>query len=248
MATKKQIAANRRNAKRSTGPKTPAGKAVSCMNNLRHGLRARTIVLPGEEPQEYDLIKDGLQDLYQPQNQAEQYLVDQAAIAQWKLIRAEAYGSNCLMHATTDELRFSLLAKNTTVTSRLERAYFKAYKELERIKAARPKPAPAVAEPLAAGSPAAAETAPPPDPPAEAEEENQNGKYDMPDDCDVFWYNPETGVRDYFVRRRNGVNHVYENGVLLPKIGGEPDDDSEVTNLPEDTGWGRGIPDPEEND
>lgn len=38
MATEKQIAANRANAKRSTGPKTPSGKRRSSGNALKHGL------------------------------------------------------------------------------------------------------------------------------------------------------------------------------------------------------------------
>src|SRR5580698_10373072 len=91
MATKRQIAANRRNAKKCTGPKTAEGKAASSMNALRHGLRARTVVLPDENREEFDQIHAGLQNQYQPQNPSEQYLVDQAAIAQWKLVRAEVF-------------------------------------------------------------------------------------------------------------------------------------------------------------
>jgi len=48
MASKKKIAANRRNAKKSTGPKTPEGKAVSAQNATRHGLLSRRAVLPDE--------------------------------------------------------------------------------------------------------------------------------------------------------------------------------------------------------
>ena len=47
MATEKQIAANRRNAARSTGPRTPLGKKRSSMNALRHGLSYVGFDLPG---------------------------------------------------------------------------------------------------------------------------------------------------------------------------------------------------------
>ncbi|MBV8906442.1 MAG: hypothetical protein JOZ22_22610, partial [Acidobacteriia bacterium] len=48
MATDGQIEANRRNAQKNTGPRRPEGKAAVRFNNLRHGLRAKTIFLPGE--------------------------------------------------------------------------------------------------------------------------------------------------------------------------------------------------------
>lgn len=54
MATIKQIAANRANAKRSTGPKTIAGKRRSSQNALRHGL---SLSLQQEDPRVDELIQ-----------------------------------------------------------------------------------------------------------------------------------------------------------------------------------------------
>ncbi len=54
MASHKQIDANRRNAARSTGPKSPEGKAIVSRNATRHGLTSsRAIILPDEDPQEF---------------------------------------------------------------------------------------------------------------------------------------------------------------------------------------------------
>jgi hypothetical protein len=39
---------NRRNASKSTGPRTPEGKARSRLNAVKHGCRARLPILPGE--------------------------------------------------------------------------------------------------------------------------------------------------------------------------------------------------------
>ena len=66
MATPAQIDANRRNALKSTGPKTPEGKAAVSMNSLRHGLRARTVVLPGEDREEFNQLCDDLEREWQP--------------------------------------------------------------------------------------------------------------------------------------------------------------------------------------
>ena len=53
MPTASQIAANRRNAQKSTGPRTAAGKAKTRLNPLKPGLTAETIVLPFESPDDY---------------------------------------------------------------------------------------------------------------------------------------------------------------------------------------------------
>jgi hypothetical protein len=171
MATKAQIAANRRNAKKCTGPKTPEGKAASSMNALHHGLRARTVVLPGEKPEEFAHLHAGLHDYYQPQNPAERYLVDQAAIAQWMLVRAEVFAKRCYDDDPSAMACANTLAKMTLVTGRLERVYFKAYHELERIKAARVNQ---------------------PKQPEKAEQSQQSGP---PSAIGLYWVNPKTGER-----------------------------------------------------
>lgn len=51
MATgEKQIAANRRNAQKPTGPRTPEGKAAACHNAVKHGLNVCDIILKPDHP------------------------------------------------------------------------------------------------------------------------------------------------------------------------------------------------------
>src|SRR6266576_2313161 len=89
MATPAQIEANRRNALQSTGPRTPQGKAAVSMNSLRHGLRARTVVLPGENREEFNQLCNDLEVEWHPQSRTEQFYVEQMAVSQWKLTRME---------------------------------------------------------------------------------------------------------------------------------------------------------------
>ena len=61
LATIKQIEANHLNALRSTGPKTPEGKAAVRMNALRPELRAHSVVLPGENSDDFHQLCDDLE-------------------------------------------------------------------------------------------------------------------------------------------------------------------------------------------
>ena len=87
MSSAAQIDANRTNAQQSTGPKTPEGKARVALNPLLHGLASTRIFLPGEEPEEFIELQKALGSSYQCQHSGEAALVDQAALAWWKLRR-----------------------------------------------------------------------------------------------------------------------------------------------------------------
>ena len=80
---------NRRNAQRSTGPTSQAGKERSRFNALKHGCRARLPILPGEDPDAYQDRLDAWIDKFQPRDAVEAYLVERAVHASWQLDRAD---------------------------------------------------------------------------------------------------------------------------------------------------------------
>jgi hypothetical protein len=88
MASPAQIAANRQNALRSTGPVTASGKSASSANAFRHGLTSARIVIPGEDPAEYDAMREDLLRLHAPANAIERALVEELAASSWRLQRA----------------------------------------------------------------------------------------------------------------------------------------------------------------
>ena len=77
--------------KRSTGPRTPAGKARSSLNALRHGILAKAafnVVIEGEERRaEFEAIVAGLAQEYQPRTITEYMMVQQLAGCYWKLAK-----------------------------------------------------------------------------------------------------------------------------------------------------------------
>ena len=87
MATEAQINANRENAKQSTGPRTPEGKARSSQNALKHGLLAADSVIPGEDPAEFDRHLTLFENTYVPKNYIEREIVRQIADAAWRMQR-----------------------------------------------------------------------------------------------------------------------------------------------------------------
>jgi hypothetical protein len=87
MTSERQTKANRQNALLSTGPKTPAGKAVSALNALKHGFLAHEALLPSEDENAFRELQERLQTELQPLGEVERLLVERIAGACWKLKR-----------------------------------------------------------------------------------------------------------------------------------------------------------------
>jgi hypothetical protein len=88
-----QLEANRKNAQKSTGPKTPQGKSRAGRNALKHGILSKHLLLEDETAQEFDALLGGLQAALHPVGELEHVLVERIAITLWRqkrLVRAEA--------------------------------------------------------------------------------------------------------------------------------------------------------------
>ena len=89
MPSEKQIAANRRNAQKSTGPTSVAGKAASSMNALKTGIHAKSVIIPGEKAADLQLLIDEYYTAYQPDTPVARDLVDDLIRSAWTLRRLD---------------------------------------------------------------------------------------------------------------------------------------------------------------
>jgi len=87
MSTPAQIAANRRNAQKSTGPKTEDGKAAASLNAMRHGLTARQIVCYKERESDYAAFHAAVREPLAPADEVEEQLVERIILCSWRLRR-----------------------------------------------------------------------------------------------------------------------------------------------------------------
>jgi hypothetical protein len=93
MATQAQITANRRNARRSTGPRTAAGKRFVGRNALKHGLRSTRDAVPGEDTGEFRDYCEAFTASVEPRNEEERVAALRVARPAWSrrlLYEAEA--------------------------------------------------------------------------------------------------------------------------------------------------------------
>ena len=159
MTSDKQIRANRRNALKSTGPKTPEGKAAVRLNATRHGLRSQEVLLPGEDEEALEELDENLRAELQPVGELENLLVDGIIAAHWRLrrlrrveagifVRELSRGLAPVADSETDTatlgMSFIRDANGSNAFSKLSRyetaiwrSLYKALHELQRLQAAR---------------------------------------------------------------------------------------------------------------
>jgi hypothetical protein len=147
MASPAQINANRANALLSTGPATPETKSAVRHNAIKYGIHAESLIIPGEDPEEFEAFKEFQLDAWHPQDTAEQQCVDQLTTTLWRLNRlenaeAQIWASSMEAGATLGnalETKSPLLDRVGRMIDRLQRSIRQITKELQRLQALRVK-------------------------------------------------------------------------------------------------------------
>jgi hypothetical protein len=86
----RQTEANRRNAQLSTGPKTAEGKAAVASNALKHGLTGKQMVLPGENPEDFEAFRSDISNRLNLSGELEGALAERLIADLWRLRRVPA--------------------------------------------------------------------------------------------------------------------------------------------------------------
>ncbi len=167
LPSKSEIA--RLNGAKSHGPVTPEGKARSAMNALRHGLTASTLLLPSEDHEHYETLRDQYYARFDPADEFEADLVDQLLAHRWGMLRVDIAQRDLFAHeaaklddagadasaqlnaAFSNPYRDKTLALYVRYRSHYCHAYDRTLRNLERLQAARRK---LESEAAAAGLPA----------------------------------------------------------------------------------------------
>ena len=124
MTSFQQFEANRRNALRSTGPKTDDGKRRSRVNAVRHGLTAETVVGSLEDAEDYKAFEAAIISDYCAETAVARELVLRLASLLWRLRRATAIETDLLeiQAEALREVEFALLDSDLPLPHRHPRS------------------------------------------------------------------------------------------------------------------------------
>ena len=134
-----RVAANQAHCKLSTGPTSEAGRAISCMNNLRHGLAGKFSVMPSEDQTEFEALAEALRQDHQPATVTEEILVQRMAEHHWLVRRAQMLQTAAIEAGGTqrgNDNAFALFLRYETTN---ERAFHKCVDQLLKLRAEKRK-------------------------------------------------------------------------------------------------------------
>jgi hypothetical protein len=139
MTNERQAEANRQNAQKSTGPRTPAGKAAVALNGIKHGLLSRECLLKGESEAELVDFGKRLRAKLAPVGELELLFADRVISTAWRLRRLVAVETMHFNREHSVDYGFNNCGREKMgVLSRyemtLERSLYKALHELQRRK------------------------------------------------------------------------------------------------------------------
>ncbi len=111
MTTEAKILANRRNAQKSTGPRTSQGKAAVSQNSVKHGFSARQTVISSEDQAEFDLYRQQFLEELAPETPMESMLAERVVNLSWRLKRAARIQNQTIDALNTPKSKDPLLEK-----------------------------------------------------------------------------------------------------------------------------------------
>ncbi len=129
--------------KRGGGPKSTIGKQASSQNATKHGGRATVIrILPGEDPEEFERVKNGWLTEYEPEGHMEETLANNLIESEWLLLRARrnrfnaearAVGEGKEPHEWTaeDNHQVELMQRYLTTA---ERSFYRAFNAMQGLR------------------------------------------------------------------------------------------------------------------
>jgi hypothetical protein len=142
--SEKQQKANRQNAQKSTGPKTPEGREAIRFNALTYGLRTRETLLEREDAREYSDLWDELEADWQPQTRTERCFLETMVTSQWLLKRIAGSEQRIYMTVAFGEERLRMLGYVAKQRAQLERSFHTAIADMKQSqkerKAIQPQP------------------------------------------------------------------------------------------------------------
>jgi len=102
VSTNRQIAANRSNALKSTGPRSDEGKAIAARNAVKHGLTSSHPLILGEDVDEFAAFVEGMLADLDPQGTLESFLAERIIASAWRQRRVLSIEAGLHLTAQSD--------------------------------------------------------------------------------------------------------------------------------------------------